>query len=203
MVPEEQDTMNAREKILAALRQNAYEETVPLPEIRIKDTIRYNNLSAQFTSVLSGIGGFVMEFESQEEVLRHIEQNSKTGELVFNTCTPTQALREKLMQMNAHELEQVERAYIPGLCAVAENGAVWVSENVMINRLLPFICQHLVLVVEKKNLVANMHTAFEHPNTEPNGFGTFIAGPSKTADIEQCLVIGAHGARSLTVYLVG
>jgi L-lactate dehydrogenase complex protein LldG len=195
--------MNTREKILDALKQNVNGETIPLPEIRMEDTIRYDNLSAQFATVLSGIGGFVMEFKSQDEVLRHIEQNSKTGELVFNTYAISQDLREKLMRMNAHELEQVERAYLPGLCAVAENGAVWVSESGMINRLLPFICQHLVLVVEKKNLVANMHAAFEHPNTEINGFGSFIAGPSKTADIEQCLVIGAHGARSLTVYLVG
>jgi L-lactate dehydrogenase complex protein LldG len=34
------------------------------------------------------------------------------------------------------------------------------------------------------------------------GFGVFLAGPSKTADIEQSLVLGAHGARGLVVFLV-
>ena len=33
-------------------------------------------------------------------------------------------------------------------------------------------------------------------------FGLFISGPSKTADIEQSLVIGAQAAMSLTVFLV-
>ena len=34
------------------------------------------------------------------------------------------------------------------------------------------------------------------------GYGVFISGPSKTADIEQSLVIGAHGAGSLTIFIL-
>jgi L-lactate dehydrogenase complex protein LldG len=79
---------------------------------------------------------------------------------------------------------------------------VWVKESQMVNRLLPFICQHLVIVLEKKKLVATMHHAYQEINVFEEGFGVFIAGPSKTADIEQSLVIGAHGARSMTVYLL-
>ena len=84
---------------------------------------------------------------------------------------------------------------------MAENGSIWVAESSMINRLLPFICQHLVLVLERKDIVATMHHAYQQLNTFKEGFGVFIAGPSKTADIEQSLVIGAHGARSLVVYV--
>jgi len=77
-----------------------------------------------------------------------------------------------------------------------------VIRNQMHNRLLPFICQHLILIIEKKNIVATMHQAYQKIDIAREGFGVFIAGPSKTADIEQSLVIGAHGPRSLTVYLV-
>jgi len=95
---------------------------------------------------------------------------------------------------------------------VAENGAVWVTDHDVPQRVIYFLCQHLVLVVPAIEIVDNMHAAYERLNSAgDNGgsifaqplFGTFIAGPSKTADIEQSLVIGAHGARSLTVYLLG
>ena len=47
-----------------------------------------------------------------------------------------------------------------------------------------------------------MHQAYDSIDVAKEGFGAFIAGPSKTADIEQSLVIGAHGARSATIYVI-
>jgi len=68
--------------------------------------------------------------------------------------------------------------------------------------LTAFICQHLVLIINKKDIVGTLHQAYEKIEVNKEGFGLFIAGPSKTADIEQSLVIGAHGSRSTTVYVI-
>lgn len=99
------------------------------------------------------------------------------------------------------ELEQVDVAVIRGKLGVAENGAVWLTESACRHRILPFITQHLVLLIPETTIVPTLHDAYRKIRINDEGFGIFIAGPSKTADIEQALVIGAQGARSLTIML--
>jgi L-lactate dehydrogenase complex protein LldG len=101
-----------------------------------------------------------------------------------------------------HQLEDVDFAVLPGQLAVAENAAVWVTDEAVPHRVLYFLPQHLALIVPAESLVHNMHEALARVAPAEGSFGCFISGPSKTADIEQSLVIGAHGARSMTVYLV-
>jgi L-lactate dehydrogenase complex protein LldG len=84
---------------------------------------------------------------------------------------------------------------------VAENGAVWVTEELMGDRALPFICEHLVLVIERPAIYPTLHEAYAQIGNADYNFATFVAGPSKTADIEQSLVLGAHGPKSLTLFL--
>ena len=48
-----------------------------------------------------------------------------------------------------------------------------------------------------------MHEAYRRIEMDPRyNFGTFISGPSKTADIEQALVMGAQAARGVTVLVL-
>ena len=101
-----------------------------------------------------------------------------------------------------HDLETVDLVVIEGGIAVAENGAIWVTDEEIKFRAAWYITQHLAIIVKKENIVGNMLEAYQNIEIKRPGFGCFISGPSKTADIEQALVIGAHGARSLTVFLI-
>jgi L-lactate dehydrogenase complex protein LldG len=101
-----------------------------------------------------------------------------------------------------HDLAGLELCILPAELGVAENGAVWIDGRRMPHQALLVIPEHLAVVVEARTLVADTHQAYAHLSIG-GGFGLFLAGPSKTADIEQSLVIGAHGARSCVVLLVG
>ena len=100
-------------------------------------------------------------------------------------------------------LERLGLAILPGEIGVAENGAIWLYGAALAHRAVFVIAEHLALVVAAADIVHDMHEAYARLEASPPRYGTFISGPSKTADIEQALVIGAHGARSLTVFLLG
>ncbi len=192
--------MSARETILKAVAMNKPELT-ELPDMDLSLTIQYPGLIEQFTGMVESAGGKAYYENSRQQLLNDLTEVKAEGKFMINLLEDSQA--EEFSNLKASDLEALDTCYLRAELGVAENGAMWISELQMSNRLLPFICQHLVIVLNPMNLVNNMHDAYRQINASANGFGVFIAGPSKTADIEQNLVIGAHGARSLRVYLIG
>ncbi len=170
-----------------------------------KDWIKYPDRLAQFASVLKSIGGQCFA------VADVAEANARLSEIpVYREAEQTISLVPGIGQSNVdlakiadpHELEPIDFAIMPGQFGVAENAAIWVTDRNLPLRALYFIVQHLALVIPVGEIVDNMHQAYERLQFDRAEFSAFIAGPSKTADIEQSLVIGAHGPRSLTVFVI-
>lgn len=96
-----------------------------------------------------------------------------------------------------------EVAVLAGGPAVAESGAVWWVPADEDERRAGFLAERVVLLVPRDALVDDLHTAYARIDPAAAPYGCFVCGPSKTADIEQALVIGAHGPRALEVWLLG
>ena len=191
--------MSSRETILQAVTMNK-PAFIELPEMDLTLTIKYQDPIKQFISMVEAAGAKAYYENSRADLLNDLAEVKAEGKLMINLLENSG--NEDLANLKASELEALDTCYIRAELGVAENGAMWISEKQMVNRLLPFICQHLVIVLNPLDVVNNMHEAYQRIDTLKSGFGVFIAGPSKTADIEQNLVIGAHGARSLRVYLI-
>lgn len=194
--------MESKQAILEAIRRQGAPQAF-LPELD-RDWIRYDDPRQQFACLLESVGGRCLIVHDVKEMNRELE-STPFYQQAKQICSlvPGVAGNVNLATISdAHDLETLDFAILPGKFAVAENGAVWVTDADVSHRAVYFITQHLVLVVPSREIVDNMHQAYERLAFTGRGFGLFVSGPSKTADIEQSLVIGAHGARSLTVFLV-
>jgi len=189
--------MSARGKILDAVKNNKPAQTA-LPSIELSAVITYDDLLLQYRNTLESVGGSCFLVESNEELSSIIREESKNKSVVVDTISGNV---DNVPHLDAASLANVDLAILKGTVAVAENAAIWLSEEQMVNRLLPFICQQLIIVINKRDIVATMHQAYAVTDIRSTGFGAFIAGPSKTADIEQSLVIGAHGPVGLKVII--
>ena len=193
--------MNTRDKILAAVLQNQPEAS-PLPDISVF-TVNYENIARQYIDTFLEIGGnaFLVDDLSMARTL--IRGNFNFSRRVLTTLPELTDLAELYSDdADPHSFEDVELAIISGRLAVAENGAVWLTEEDMGQRIIPYICQHLVVIIPAASIVSALHDAYEIIGAGDYGFGGFIGGPSKTADIEQALVLGAHGPLSMTVFVL-
>lgn len=194
--------MSSREKILLAIQSNQpdYQELT----VNFKFESVFEDLYAKFAETLSFVGGKAIEVADYEAIKADIQVHYQGVTNIATTIPELSALADFSLNVSEpHELETLNLAIIEGDFGVAENAAIWVSEKHLPHRVLPMITQYLAIVIYKKDLVTNMHRAYERVKVNETGFGTFISGPSKTADIEQSLVIGAHGARGLVVYVLG
>jgi L-lactate dehydrogenase complex protein LldG len=191
----------ARKQILAALRKQL-PQVAPLPELD-GPWVKFEDPLAQLGDSVQMVGGqiegcSIADLADTVGALPCFDSTKKTVSLVDGIEGNTSL--ENID--DPHDLEDVHLAIVPGHFAVAENGAVWVNDAEIPHRVVLFIAQHVVLVVPIAEVVNNMNEAYARLDFAENHFGVFIAGPSKTADIEQSLVIGAHGARSLHVIFV-
>lgn len=192
--------MSSREKILQAVKSSQPDQR-PLPQLQFE---LYNTTDAPtaFINVLSTIGGaahFVNSYDEIEVIIRAEYTHAKR---IISLCSEISMGEAISNDTDPHSLEDVDLAVIEAHFGVAENAALWITDALVPERVLPFITQQLAVIVKKEDIVFTMHQAYERIGNVDYGFATFIAGPSKTADIEQSLVLGAHGPKTMRVFIL-
>ena len=173
-----------------------------MPDLSDIKAITYPDPLLQFMNMTKNVGGNAIEVEKGRdinELIRELHPDAK--EIASNLPEITIATRNPDEVGRAHDLNGTDVGIIRGMFGVAENACVWIPQQ-MKEKAVCFISENLVILLDKKQIVNNMHEAYRRIEFNDYGYGTFISGPSKTADIAQVLVMGAQAARSATVLLI-
>ncbi|BDU26793.1 LUD domain-containing protein [Flavobacterium sp. GSB-24] len=194
--------MSSKAEILNRIKLNQPDLVADLPDLSLLGSEQFDVLET-YKTVLKGIGGDPVEVADYNEIINYIKSNYNLEKRLITTLPELSEIASlDWKTVDPHSLQNVELTVIKAHFGVAENSALWVTDDILGQRVAPFIAQYLAIVVQKKDILPTMQQAYNRIGNMEYGFGTFIAGPSKTADIEQSLVLGAHGARGLIVFLL-
>ena len=195
--------MSSKEDILKKYRANIRQQ-FDMPDLSDINAITYPDPLLQFMNMTKSVGGNAIEVESGRdinELIRELYPDAK--EIASNLPEITIATRNPDTVGRARDLNGTDVGVIRGKFGVAENGCIWIPQQ-MKEKVVCFISENLIILLPKSQIVNNMHEAYKRIEFDKtyDGYGTFISGPSKTADIAQVLVMGAQAARSVTVLLM-
>ena len=179
-------------------------EKFDMPDLSDIKAITYPNPLVQFVKMSEMVGGQVIEVDAGRDInvlIRELFPEAK--EIASNLPEITIATRNPDTVGRARDLNGTDVGIIRGQFGVAENGCIWIPQT-MKEKAICFISENLIILLPKSQIVNNMHEAYKRIEFDKtyDGYGTFISGPSKTADIAQVLVMGAQAARSATILLL-
>ena len=195
--------MSNKDDILKRYRANVREK-YDMPDLSDIRAITYPDPLVQFIKMTESVGGHVIEVKEGQDLnqlIRELYPDAK--EFASNLPEVTIATRNPDTIGRARDLNGTDVGVIRGKFGVAENACIWIPQT-MKEKAVCFISENLVILLPKSQIVNNMHEAYKRIEFDKtyDGYGTFISGPSKTADIAQVLVMGAQAARSATILLM-
>ena len=192
--------MTSREYILSQIR-DCQRQSVDMPDLTSMNPVQYPDRLEKFMETVVQVGGHVVLLDEGADISAKLRELYPSARVTASSLPYIGADKDPDMVQDAAELADVDLGVVEGKVAVAENGCVWVPQNTK-ERAVMFISQSLAIIVDRNEIVNNMHEAYRRIEMSGFGYGCFISGPSKTADIAQALVMGAQAAREVTVIII-
>lgn len=189
-----------KEDLFAKLRQGTRQQ-FDMPKEPVKGIV-YDDVTKQFIEMSKTVGAKVIEVKPDADLNETIRAAYPEAKVFASNVEGIKADRNPDDIAEAADLNGTDVGITKGVFGVAENGCIWIPQT-MKERSICFISEELVILLDRNSLVNNMHEAYKKVEMTEYGYGVFISGPSKTADIEQSLVMGAQAARGVTVILIG
>jgi len=205
----------SKEKVLKYVREALISKTdQPFPRVEYEKPVfreMEESLDINFAQELTSAGGLFIYCESEEEVIEGIKflVKDRKWESIFALEPAIINLLTKAQINCVFEHDQLSLAQV-GMTGcevlVARLGSIMVSTGQMAGRQLFIFPEIHIVLAYASQLVPDIKDALirfrkKYDQRMPSML-TLITGPSRTADIEKTLVIGAHGPKELYVFLL-
>ena len=218
--------MSGREAILARIRQglNRIEGDASAPARERAETVeRYlgtqveglntthnGDLVARFTRCAIQLASTVEKVAAHAEVAAAVARYLAKHKLPRNgICWPAFADLDWAAQgldMQARATSGTDLVGLTGaFCAIAETGTLMLLSGPNTPAATSLLPETHIAVLPLARIVASMEQGWELLRREPGAMPravNFISGPSRTADIEQTVTLGAHGPYRVHIILV-
>ena len=174
--------MTSKELILKNIKENNIVKEVKLPSYD-NFGIKFEDKFQTFSTMIETVGGkaLLIDKNDLDKTIKELYPNEKqiasnvefccVGNFDSNSCD------------DVHELENIDLAVVKGNFAVAENGAIWMKNKDNRHRALYFIAQNIIIVIDEKDILNNMHEAYEKINFETPMY--FI---TRTGKVTSCIL---------------
>lgn len=192
--------MNSREFILDQIRKSCDAEYSNAPKVPLfhKDCA---NIVGQFKQSLHDMGGKIIE-KGQNDPFEFIHEELKDAKVICSLIPEIEGNRVLTDKTHPKELLDIDYGVLRASFGVAETGSICLTDKDLLINTLGYLPQHLIVLLDPKQIVENLHDAYARPEWKQIHYGALHSGPSATADIEGVLIRGAQGVRSLSILLI-
>jgi L-lactate dehydrogenase complex protein LldG len=190
--------MSGRDDIMASIRAHAPRLERPEPSIPLFDDAAPKNLLEAFGKALERMGGELMR-PNTNDPLAPVRDKISGAKVVCSQAPEIAGNKPLLPGMKPADLADVDYGIVRASFGVAETGSVCLTDRDLGVNTLGYLPQRLIVLLDPSDIVINIHHAYRRPEWRQAHYAVFHTGPSATADIEDVLIHGAQGVRSLSV----
>lgn len=194
------DTMNARDRILARVSANKPQQ-YEHPEVPLFPIT--GDPLENFISHVEGFDGKVIRVASRNEAIAWLKENllPSPSNLIlsvvegYNGNVTTDSIKRPA------DAEKLNACVGEGVLGIGETGSVLVTPETFGRMASGLLAVNLYLLLDKSKILDGLQDAYAKIDLSKMQYSSLFSGPSATADIEAVHITGAQGPTSLTVLL--
>ena len=212
---------NARDTILARIRHNLKHDDNASSGMTVDAQLRQPTCGPQptweeddvsrFIRKLESVAGTISRVSSEDEIIPAITAYLQQHNIPLNIVSASSELLNKLVWPDDFTVEQRKATgsdvtvLTEAYAAVAETGSLVLLSGANSPTSLNFLPDNYLCILRRELLVKHIENIWQRLRQEYSGLPraiNFITGPSRTADVEQTIQLGAHGPRRLHLIFI-